>query len=99
MNDETHPSETAPQESPKSLAASSNEASTEASTPPETAPSGGSLVTLTERQQTTVATALTIVSAVVILFAVLGAGWLVAGFVGRFSGVLLPRIGGRPVST
>ena len=45
---------------------------------------------LTERQQNTIAAALTILSAVVILAAVLGVFWLLAHFVGAFSHVFLP---------
>jgi predicted PurR-regulated permease PerM len=45
---------------------------------------------LTERQSTTVATALTILAAVVILLAVAGLFWLIAYFLRTFSGVFLP---------
>ncbi len=45
---------------------------------------------LSERQQRTVATAITLVSALVILAAVVGLLWLLAALVGKFSHVLLP---------
>ncbi|MDH3718222.1 MAG: AI-2E family transporter, partial [Planctomycetota bacterium] len=45
---------------------------------------------LSERQQRTVATAVTIVAALVILGAVLSLLWLLTAFVGKFSQVLLP---------
>jgi predicted PurR-regulated permease PerM len=45
---------------------------------------------LTERQATTVATAVTILAAVVILFTVAGVLWLLAYFLRSFSGVFLP---------
>ena len=45
---------------------------------------------LSERQQNTIAVALTILSAVVIGAAVLGVFWLLASFVGAFSNVFLP---------
>lgn len=88
MNDETHPPENVPEHPRESPPKSSADA------PETTSEDGRRFVALTERQQTTVATALTIVSAVVILFAVLGAGGLVAAFVGRFSSVLLPLVVG-----
>jgi predicted PurR-regulated permease PerM len=45
---------------------------------------------LTERQSTTVATALTILAALVILLVVVGFFWLIAVFLRTFSGVFLP---------
>jgi predicted PurR-regulated permease PerM len=45
---------------------------------------------LSERQQQTIATALTIIAALVIVFAVLGLFWVLAIFVQTFSSVLLP---------
>ncbi len=45
---------------------------------------------LTERQATTVATALTILATLVILLAVVGIFWLIAYFLRTFSGVFLP---------
>ncbi len=52
--------------------------------------SRGSFIRLSPRQQTAVATALTIVAAAVILCAVAGIGWLVSAFLRRFSLVFLP---------
>ncbi len=45
---------------------------------------------LTERQATTVATALTILATLVILLAIVGLFWLIAYFLRTFSGVFLP---------
>ena len=45
---------------------------------------------LTERQATTVATAVTVVSTIVIVFAAVGTIWLLAHFLRAFSGVFLP---------
>ncbi len=47
-------------------------------------------IRLSPRQQTAVATALTIVAAAVILCAVAGIGWLISAFLRRFSLVFLP---------
>lgn len=47
-------------------------------------------LTLGPKQRETVAIAITIVAALVIVGAVLGAGWLVAAFVDRFASVIMP---------
>jgi predicted PurR-regulated permease PerM len=55
----------------------------------------GRTLRLSSKQQAAVATALTILSAVVIVAAVAGLAWLAAGFVRRFSSVFLPlAVGG-----
>jgi predicted PurR-regulated permease PerM len=58
-------------------------------------PRSGSFLRLSSRQQTAVGAALTIIAAAVILVTVLGAGWITAAFVRRFSHVFLPlAVGG-----
>ncbi len=53
------------------------------------------LLDLSPRQQTAIAAAATILSAAIILAAVLGLGWVLAAFFGRFSNVFLPlAVGG-----
>jgi predicted PurR-regulated permease PerM len=56
----------------------------------EDRPRAGTTLQLSDRQQSAVAAALTILSAVVILSAIAGLGWLVAAFLRRFSHVFLP---------
>ncbi len=56
----------------------------------EPSPDPPSFLRLSARQQTAVATAITILAAVVILLALGGLAWLVAAFLRRFSNVFLP---------
>lgn len=48
------------------------------------------LISLSERQQSAIAAALTILSAIVIVCTALGTGWVLSKFFGRFSHVFLP---------